>query len=87
MQKEVSCKKYNAKNKTGTALRITQKNLQDEELPHKLLLTRRQKSQTRNVFVNNMLTDIKLSKAQMSKIIQSSGFLSIMSVDLGKKKY
>ena len=30
-----------AKNKTGTILRITKKNLQDEELSHKLFLTTR----------------------------------------------
>ena len=29
------------KNKTGTILRITKKNLQDEELSHKLFLTTR----------------------------------------------
>ena len=28
-----------AKNKTGTTLRITKKNFQDEELPHELFLT------------------------------------------------
>ena len=33
-----------AKNKTGTTLRITQKNVQDEELPHELFLTIRQKN-------------------------------------------
>ena len=38
-------------------------------LLHQLSLTTRQKS------VNNMLTDLKLSKAQISKIIQSGGFL------------
>ena len=45
-------------------------------LPHKLLLlTKRQKIKLRNTFENNMSTDIKLSKAQISKIIQSGGFL------------
>ena len=43
-------------------------------LPHELLLTRRQKTQVRNAFNNNMSTDLKLSKAQISKIIQSGGF-------------
>ena len=32
-----------AKNKTGTTLKINKKNFQDEELPHKLLLTTRKK--------------------------------------------
>ena len=44
-------------------------------LPHELLLTTRQKTKLRNTFENNMSTDIKLSKAQISKIIQSGGFL------------
>ena len=35
----------------------------------------RQKAKLRNEFNNNMSTDIKLSKAQISKIIQSGGFL------------
>ena len=38
-------------------------------LPHELLLTR-QKTNLRNAFENNMPTDIKLSKAQISKIIK-----------------
>ena len=45
------------------------------DLPHELLLTTRQKMKLRNAFNNNMLTDIKLSKAQISKIIWSGGFL------------
>ena len=35
----------------------------------------RQKAKLRNAFNNNMSTDIKLSKAQITKIIQSGGFL------------
>ena len=42
-------------------------NFQDEELLHLLFLTTRQKSKIRNVFANNMPTDIKLNKAQISK--------------------
>ena len=34
-----------------------------------------QKTKLRNAFNNNMSNDLKLSKAQMSKIIQSGGFL------------
>ena len=45
------------------------------DLPHELLLTTRQKTKLRNTFNNNMLTDLKLSKAQISKIIQSGGLL------------
>ena len=51
------------------------KMLDGNHLPHELLLTTRQKKKLRNAFNNNMSTDIKLSKAQISKIIQSGGFL------------
>ena len=46
-----------------------------KNLPHELLLTTTQKTKIRNAFSNNMLTDLKLSKAQINKIIQSGGFL------------
>ena len=62
-----------AKNKTGTIIRSNRKNFEDEELPHELFLTTRQTTKIRNVFVNNMSRDIKLSKAQISNIIQSGG--------------
>ena len=39
------------------------------------LMTIRQKTKLRNAFNNNMSTDLKLSKAQISKIIQCGGFL------------
>ena len=45
------------------------------DLPHELLLTTKQNTKLRNAFNNNMSTDLKLSKAQISKIIQSGGFL------------
>ena len=45
-------------------------------LPHELLLTTRQKTKIRNAFNNNMSTNLKLSKAQINKIIQFGGFLS-----------
>ena len=59
-----------AKNKAGTILRLNKKNFVDEELPHELFLTTRQTTKIRNAFANNMATDIKLSKAQISRIIQ-----------------
>ena len=40
-----------------------------------LLLTTRQKTKLRNALENNMSTNIKLSKAQLTKIIQSGRFL------------
>ena len=63
------------KDKTGTTLRISLKMFDGNDLPHELLLTTRQKTNLRNAFNNNMSTDLKLSKAQISKIIQSGGFL------------
>ena len=51
------------------------KMLNGSDLPHELLLTTRQKTNIRNAFNNNMSTDLKLSRAQISKIIQSGGFL------------
>ena len=59
----------------GTTLRMILKMVDGNDLPHELLLTTRQKKELRNVFSNNMSTDLKLSKAQISKIIQSGGFL------------
>ena len=49
----------------------------DEEnnFPHKLLLTNRQNANLRKAFTDKSSTDIKLSKTQISKMIQSGGFL------------
>ena len=63
------------KNKTGATLRISFKIFNGKDLPHELLLKTRQKIKLRKTFNNNMSTDIKLSKAQISKRIQSGGFL------------
>ena len=60
------------KDKTRTTLSL--KMLNGNDLPHELLLTARQKTRLINAF-NNMSTDLKLSKAQISKIIQSGGFV------------
>ena len=40
-----------------------------------MLLTTRQTTRLRKAIENNMSTDVKLSKAQISKINQSGGFL------------
>ena len=40
--------------------------LDGNDLSRELLLTTRQKTKLKNVFNNNMSTDIKLSKAQIS---------------------
>ena len=43
--------------------------------PYELLLTNRQASSICKAFTNNSSVDIKFSKAQLSKMIQSGGFL------------
>ena len=51
-------------------------NSDDEtNFPHKLLLTNRQITNFRKAFKNYLSTDIKLSKTQLSKMIQSGRFL------------
>ena len=72
-------------NKTGTTLIITKKKFQDQALPPELLLTAIQKTKIRTTFANNMLTDRKPSKAQLSKIIQSGGFFGNKISKLGKE--
>ena len=59
--------------------------LDGNDLPNELLLITRQKTQLRNAFNNNVSTDLKLSNAKISKIIQSGGFLrSLLSKLAGK---
>ena len=59
----------------GLALRTSMRMLGENDLPHELLLTARQKTKLRNAFNNSMSVDMKLSKAQIAKIIQSGGIL------------
>ena len=63
------------KSNEGLTLRLSTKNFNKDEVPHELLLTTRQNTKLRNALNNNSATDIKLSKAQIKKIIQSGGFL------------
>ena len=51
--------------------------INDDEtnFPHKLLLTNRQVANLRKAFANYLSTDIRLSKTQISKMIQSGFFL------------
>ena len=69
--------KYSIKNETEVVLRLSSNVIGDNEtnFPHELLLTNRQVSKLRKAFTNNSSTDIKLSKTQLSKIIQSGRFL------------
>ena len=63
------------KSNEGAPLRLSIKNFNKDELPHELLLTASQNTKSRNAINNNLATDIKLSKAQIKKLIQSGGFL------------
>ena len=67
------------KNGTDVVLRLSSNmvgNSSDNtNFPHELLLTNRQVANIRKAFANNLSTDIKFSKAQLSKMIQSGGFL------------
>ena len=53
--------KTNVKNQTGTTLRMSLKMFNENDLPHDLLLTTRQKTKLRNAFNSNISTDLKLS--------------------------
>ena len=48
--------------------------------PHELLLTNRQAASLRKAFANHSSTDIKLSKTQLSKMIQTGGLPLIRNV-------
>ena len=67
--------KKGVKSNEGATLRLGIRNFNKDEDPHELLLTTRQNTKLRNALNNNSATDIKLSKAQIKKIIQSGGFL------------
>ena len=67
------------KNENDVVLRLSSNmvgNSNDNtNFPHELLLTNRQVANIRKAFAKNTSTDIKLSKTQLSKMIQSGGFL------------
>ena len=62
---DTQLKKLKTAVKDKKTLRISLKIFNGNDLPHELLLTRRQKK-LRNAFNNNMSTDLKLCKAQIS---------------------
>ena len=76
---QLSKLKSSIKNKTDVVLRISSNmvgNSNDKtNFPHELLLTNRQVANIRKAFAENTSTDIKLSKTQLSKMMQSGGFL------------
>ena len=67
------------KNATEVVLRLSSNMIGDSNdkinFSHELLLRDRQVSSIRKVFSNNSSANIKFSKAQLSKMIQSGGFL------------
>ena len=52
---------------------------------HELVLTTTQTTEIKNTFPDHISTDIKLSKAEISKIIQSVEFCGFWLANLGKK--
>ena len=72
---QLSTLKKAVKSNEGATLRSGIRNFNKDEHPHELLLTTRQNTKLRNALNNNSASDIKLSKTQIKKIIQSGGFL------------
>ena len=81
---EINCKLTNiqlnklkkaVKSNEGATLRLGIRNFNKDGHPHELLLTTRQNTKLRNALNNNSATNIKVSKAQIKKIIQSGGVL------------
>ena len=70
------------KNGTDVILKLSSNMIGDSDneanFPHKLLLTNRQVANIRKAFVNRTSTDIKLSKAQLTKM-QKGGFLRFLA--------
>ena len=75
------------KNETEVVFRLSSNMIGNNEtnFPHKLLLTNRQAANLRKAFANYLSADIKLSKSQFSKMIQSGGFLGKLLGPLLKK--
>ena len=71
--------KSSIKNETDVVLRISSNMVNNSNdntnFPHELLLTNRQVANIRKAFANHSSIDIILSKTQLSKMIQSGGFL------------
>ena len=63
------------KGNNGTKLRTDNKNFNKAHLLHELYLTQTQINKLREKVENNMSADIKLSKAQINKLIKSGGAL------------
>ena len=76
---QLSKLKSSIKNENDVVLRILSNMVSNSNdntnFPHELLLTNRQVANIRKAFAKNTSTDIKLSKTQLPKMIQSGGFL------------
>ena len=59
----------------------------EDNFPHELLLTDRQVSSICKAFTNNLSVDIKFSRGQLLKMIQSGGFLGKLLDPLLKQDY
>ena len=70
------------KNETDVILRLSSNMIGNSDneanFPHKLLLTNTQVANLCKTFANHISTDIKLSKAQLTKM-QKSGFLRFLA--------
>ena len=77
------------KNETEIVLRLSSNmigNSNDEtNFPHELLLTNREVANLCKVFANNSSTHTKLTKTQLSKMIQSGGTLGRLLGSLSKR--
>ena len=77
------------KNETEIVLRLSPNMIggsnDETNSPHKLLLTDRQVLSIRKSFTDNSPSNIKFSKTQLSKMIQSGGFLGKLLGPLLKK--
>ena len=82
--------KKKKKNETEVVLRLSPNMIGDSNdeanFPHELLLTDRQVSSICKAFSNNSSVDIKILRTQLSKMIQSGGFLGILLVPLLKTR-
>ena len=76
---QLSKQKSAIKNETDVVLRLSSNMIDNSDdntnFPHELLLTNRQVANLHKAFANHTSADIKLSKTQLSKMIQSGGFL------------
>ena len=76
---EINNLKSGIKNGTDVILNLSSNLIgnsnNETNFPHKILLTDEQVSEFRKAFANSLLANIKFSKPQLSKMIQSRKFL------------